>query len=105
MTTPAANGAKPTPTPEQQQLEEFVYANYQQVAGQLAAVNTLMAGMPLAALLAANKRHQSTGVLMLPAGVTVEQAQARAVALRGDQRVIEAALHLQRTVAAVVSGG
>jgi hypothetical protein len=99
------NGTKPTaPTPEAA-LAEFAYANYPQIAQQLGAINILLNLIPLEALLAACKRHQSTSVLTLPANVPAEQAHAIATALRGDEKVITAALNLARVVAAVAGGG
>ena len=97
----AANG-HPTP---QQQLEAVAYTNYAQIGQQLAAINTLLAAIPLDALLTACKRHQTTSLLTLPAGVSAEQAQAVAAALRADEKVITAALNLQRVARAVAQGG
>lgn len=101
------NGIRPADPQAQQQaaMEAFAYANYAQLGQQLAAINTLLAPLPLAAMLAANKRHQSASVLTLPAQVTPEQAQALAAGLRADEKVITAALNLQRIVAAIATGG
>ena len=106
MTGPS-NGAKPTPNvltgPDA--LAEFAYANYPQIARQLGAINVLLSAIPLEALLLACKRHQRTSVLTLPANAPPEQAHAIATALRGDEKVITAALNLARVVAAVAGGG
>lgn len=101
------NGTRPTDPQAQREaaLEAFAYTNYSQLGQQLAAINTLLANLPLAAMLAANKRHQHTSILTLPAQVTAEQAQAIAAGLRADEKVIGAALNLQRVVAAIAAGG
>lgn len=88
----------------QKAAEEMCYANYRQIGAQLGAVNTLLGPMPLQALLAACKRHQATMALTAPAGVTGEQIAAAHKGLLSDERVITAALNLQRVVAAVNSG-
>lgn len=85
-------------------LEDAVYANYAQFGAQLGAVLTLLAGMPVEALLAACKRHQRTSILTLPANVTAEQAQFRALSLRNDEKIMTAALNLQRVYVATMTG-
>ena len=110
MTTPATpappvNGhGNAGPTPEQQ-LEAMAYAGYRALAQQLGAINVLLSAMPLSALLTACRRHQTTSVLTAPAGVPPEQVQALVASLRGDEKVITAALNLQRVVHAVANGG
>lgn len=101
---PAATEAPAAASPEQQ-LEEVVYVNYHRFARQLGALNVLLAEFPLAALLAACKRHQTTTVLTLPAGATPDQARAVALSLRNDERIITAAINLQRVVRAIENGG
>lgn len=101
MTAPSPNGATPAAADQQ---AEHVYRNYPAYGQQLAAINVLLGNLPLAAMLAACKRHQTTSVLTLPPGATSEQAQAVAAGLRVDERVIGAALNLQRVLQAVANG-
>lgn len=104
MTQPS-NGAAPAASvvaaAGSEALAEFAYNNYQQLALRLGAVNTLLASIPLQALLEACRRHQSTSILTRPANVTAEQAAAVAAALRNDEKIITAALELQRVAATI----
>jgi hypothetical protein len=111
IVTQPTNGATPTTSVAaaagSEALAEFAYANYQQLALRLGAVNTLLSSIPLQALLDACRRHQSTSILTRPANVSAEQAAAIAAALRNDEKIITAALELQRvaaTIAAAVPG-
>jgi len=94
----AATATQPDP------VAEAVYANYGHFAQRLAALGLLLADLPLEQMLSAVKRHQRTSVLTLPAGTDPQQAMAQQAALRRDQKMIEAALNLQRVRAALLGG-
>lgn len=85
-------------------IEDQVFAAYEQFSTQLGALLTLLAGMPIEPLLAACKRKQRSSILTLPASVTAEQMQMRALGLRNDEKIITAALNLQRAYVAAMSG-
>lgn len=91
--------------PQKAQLEQLVSDNYMRFAQQLAAINLLMSTLPLEALLGANQRQQRASILTAPAGVTAEQLAQHATALRNDEKIIAAALNLQRMVAATNPAG
>lgn len=100
MTTPSPNGHQPAADP----MADAVYANYQQLGRQLQACLILLGALPLAHMVTANRRLQSTSVLTLPAGTTADQAAAVRASLQADERVLTAAVKLQQTMAAVSNG-
>jgi hypothetical protein len=99
MTTP--NGHHPT---AQDGVAEAVFQNYNQLGSQLGAIMTLLLALPLELMLAANKRHQNVSILLLPASVTADQANAARMGLLNDQRVIEGAIELRRILVAAQNG-
>lgn len=77
-------------------IADAVYANYGHFAQRLAAIGLLLGDLPLEHMLAAVRRHQRTSVLTLPAGTDPQQAIAQQAALRMDEKLITAAVNLQR---------
>lgn len=75
---------------------DLVAARYPQLAGQVGALSTLLAPMPLGEMLVICKRLQGAGMLT----VAPEQYQQALAGLRTDQKVIEAALNWQRILMA-----
>lgn len=92
-TSPAEPAAGPS-------VGDQVAAAYPHLATQLGAINTLLAALPLQEMLAANAQLQRRAALELPAMAQTEY-QAALGGLRGDAKIIDAALRLQRTIRAV----
>lgn len=98
---PTVNGTRPQPPAQDAAaaLAEMVFANYNAFARKLDAINLFLAELPLEAMLQACRRHQTTSVLLLPAQVGADEARAAAEHMRHVEKVIQAALALQRLAA------
>ncbi len=99
---PSGNGNGKAEQTEQEkrdaQLIEVVASKYPQFFGKLGALCVLLAGVPLEALKAANRRQFSTVVFTNPNATAQELATYKGN-LDNDLKLLEAALALQKIAA------